>query len=169
MLESYHSMENNDPSAQLYQTLRSSVTDALSTRRPLLTHLNADTTWLLSLPYPITSHNPNKRAYYHVLFDPWLRGGQSDVAPFFSQQWHKQPSIVQTIAEVEDAIQGIEEAACGIHTDTISKPIVDADSKPLAATMGNESKHWWIDLVVVSHEFTDHMHKETLLEVCQSS
>jgi hypothetical protein len=67
------------------------------------------------------------------LIDPWLSGGQSDVAAFFSQQWHATKSAVGTIKEVEDCIQRI----------------------------GGEQ----IDLVVVSHEFTDHMHKETLLDI----
>jgi len=161
-------MDNYSPSAQLYDTLRASITDAFSTRRPLLTHLNADTTWLLSLPYPTRSQTSKNHVYYHILLDPWLRGGQSDVAPFFSQQWHKQPSIVQTIAEVEDAIQGIEEAASGRNIRNTTNAVMEARSpSPGSATKLDESEDCWIDLVVVSHEFTDHMHKETLLEVCQ--
>ncbi|CAD6442138.1 4a9076f8-9a16-4c78-a8a9-465f846a8d69 [Sclerotinia trifoliorum] len=130
--------------AQLQATLSDSIREALNTHRPLITHLNADTTWLLSIPYPPTAYNPLSRSYYHILIDPWLRGGQSDVAAFFSQQWHANPSAVQSIQEVEDVIKGIEEAA---------------NKK---AVVGDES---WIDVVVVSHEFTDHMHKDTLLEI----
>jgi len=160
-------MDNYGPSAQLYDTLRASITTALATRRPLLTHLNADTTWLVSLPYPNSSQRPKNRVYYHILLDPWLRGGQSDVAPFFSQQWHKQPSTVQTIAEVEDAILGIEEAACGRYANTFDSTVMDVDSSsPASVAKLDDHKDNWIDLVVVSHEFTDHMHKETLLEVC---
>ncbi|ESZ96998.1 hypothetical protein SBOR_2614 [Sclerotinia borealis F-4128] len=131
-------------SAQLQTTLNDSIREALNTRRPLLTHLNADTTWLLSLPYPAKADNALHRSYYHILIDPWLRGGQSDVAAFFSQQWHAQASAVQSIHEVEDVIRGIEEIA---HTTIV---------------VGERS---WIDAVVVSHEFTDHMHKDTLLEI----
>lgn len=93
-----------DPSSQLLSTLQESVRQALSTRRPLLTHPNSDTTWLLSLPYPPSAARPpnrRERVYYHILIDPWLRGGQSDVARFFSQQWHKEESAVQTIGEVK--------------------------------------------------------------------
>ncbi|KAI9648059.1 hypothetical protein NHQ30_002687 [Ciborinia camelliae] len=131
-------------SAQLQTTLNDSIRDALKTPRPLLTHLNADTTWLLSIPYPVKAVGPFTRSYYHILIDPWLRGGQSDVAAFFSQQWHADFSAVQSINEVEEVIKGIEEIA-------YKKGVI-----------GNRS---WIDAVVVSHEFTDHMHKETLLEI----
>ncbi|KAH8597611.1 hypothetical protein B0O99DRAFT_592760 [Bisporella sp. PMI_857] len=155
----------DEPSAQLYATLRDSIIDAFSTRRPLLTHLNADTTWLLSVPYPADAPNPKNRRFYHILLDPWLKGGQSDVATFFSQQWHKQPSAVQTIADVDNAIQGIEQVAHG--------PILRDDEDMQFAGAYNlvthdspdKSSASWVDMVVISHEFTDHMHKETLLEV----
>ena len=164
--------EENDPSNQLQSTLRESITRSLSTRRPLLTHLNADTTWLLSLPYPESAQTGNGRIYFHILIDPWLKGGQSDVAKFFSQQWHKEESIVQTIREIEEAISGIEDVARGelqFGLDSGEGDVIVVDTgdtdiqmevKEPAAEEGN-----WIDAVVVSHEFTDHMHKETLLEI----
>jgi hypothetical protein len=130
--------------------------------RPLLTHLNADTSWLLSVPVPDNgSYEQNNRdklkrepqvdgghkidsgkKYVHILIDPWFRGSQSDVAKFFSQQWHSSESAVQTIADVEERIATIEEIP------------------PDPSHSGSS-----IDVVVVSHEFTDHMHKETLLEI----
>jgi hypothetical protein len=169
--------------AQLRSTLHQDLARMLQTRRPLLTHLNADTTWLLSLPIPehaLSAKNKKQKReiesemdvgdagtvpstaeetarakqYFHILIDPWLKGSQSDVAQFFSQQWHAHESAVQTIAEVEEVIGGIE--------DLVSSPLPSsyppATSQPKAA----------IDAVVVSHEFTDHMHKETLLEVPSS-
>lgn len=167
-----------DPSSQLHETLHESVNQAFSTRRPLLTHLNADTTWLLSIPYPNSAQKPPNRAYYHILIDPWLRGPQSDVAAFFSQQWHAEPSSVQTIAELEEVISGIEGAAKGLETsrklhvkggDTV---VVDSDARGTveACAMteeggGRMSNTSQIDAVVVSHEFTDHMHQDTLLEI----
>lgn len=100
--------------------------------------------------------------YYHILIDPWLRGGQSDVARFFSQQWHKEESAVQTIGEVEDAIKGIDEVAQS--QDVEDTMVVDTD--PAANDSGEaEAEGSYIDAVIISHEFTDHMHKETLLEI----
>lgn len=143
------------PSTQLNATLRASVVDAFSTRRPVLTHLNADTSWLYSLPIP--RKYVRNRIYYHILIDPWLRGSQSDVAKFFSQQWHKDPSALQTIVDLEDAIRGIEEV--GLGNEKLAKP------HTRERINGVEEKENWIDAVIVSHEFTDHMHKETLLEI----
>lgn len=151
---------DNLPSIQLQATLRESITEALSSGRPLLTHLNADTTWLLSIPYPRGKATINCRMYYHILIDPWLRGSQSDVAKFFSQQWHAYESAVQTIAEVEDAIRGIEEVSSGSTAQINQRSNGNDDNDD----MDYESSAW-IDAVVVSHEFTDHMHKETLLEI----
>jgi len=162
-----------DPSAQLQHTLRTSITAALSTRRPLLTHLNADTTWLLSLPYPSSHPSGKDRIYFHILIDPWLRGGQSDVAKFFSQQWHAEASAVQSIAHIEECVRGIEDVARGEGSDSsgVEDVIVDTDMEHSGgeeAVVGKGEERW-IDAVVVSHEFTDHMHKPTLLELRRST
>ncbi|KAL3425161.1 hypothetical protein PVAG01_04442 [Phlyctema vagabunda] len=139
-------MSTFEPSSeQLQRELRASTTRSLSSRRPILTHLNADTTWLLSVPYP----SPSTKQYFHILIDPWLRGPQSDVAAFFSTQWHTIPSAVQSIAEIEEAIRDIEAVAVGKQT-------------------ASEKNDVGIDAVVVSHEFTDHMHELTLREIASS-
>ncbi|PMD37866.1 hypothetical protein L207DRAFT_513852 [Hyaloscypha variabilis F] len=184
----------DEPSQQLQATLHDSITRSLSssnsTRRPLLTHLNADTTWLLSLPIPPSSataqrstsiSTSRKRIYFHILIDPWLVGPQSDVAAFFSTQWHATPSSCQSIAEVEDVIRKIEGAASPStraatrpelkHQETGDVIVVDTDLAHRAeeevgveVEKGKaEEEEEWIDLVVISHEFTDHMHKPTLL------
>lgn len=112
-------------------------------RRPCLTHLNADTSWLLSIPRP--DNDKTGRSYFHLLLDPWLKGGQSDVTKLLSQQWHAIPSALQTIKAVDELAQQLEDA------------ISSATPAWKPAT--------FIDAVVVSHEFTDHMHQQTLLEV----
>ena len=63
-----------DASLQLQHDLEQSVVDALSTGRPILTHLNSDTTWLLSLAYPANAKPPSGRSRYNILIDPWLQG-----------------------------------------------------------------------------------------------
>ncbi|KAK6531292.1 hypothetical protein TWF281_008107 [Arthrobotrys megalospora] len=104
--------------------------------RPILTHLNADTTWLLLLPYPenISPSPPSKR-YFRILLDPWLSGPQSDVFSWFSTQWHAITPSLGSIKDVEEFISTID---------------------------GGDGN---IDAVIISHEFTDHCHKATLLEV----
>lgn len=114
---------------------------ALKSRRPLLAHLNADTTWFIQLPYPEGS--PSKAAHrsrFNILVDPWLGGPQSDVASWFSTQWHVVAPSVGTVAELNTILKSLEDASSDI----------------------SES---FIDAVVISHEFTDHCHQATLLEL----
>ncbi|KAJ8105026.1 hypothetical protein OPT61_g10430 [Boeremia exigua] len=131
------------PSLQLHLETRAAVVRALSTRRPLLHHLNADTSWLLQIPRPASAVAHGSRVYYNILIDPWFVGGQADVAPWFSQQWHAAPSAVQSVAGVDELARQVEMLVGG--------PTDEGDTL--------------VDAVAVSHEFTDHCHKATLLEV----
>jgi hypothetical protein len=109
--------------------------------------VNADTTWLLQLPRPdYTSHesSTSTRRYFNVLFDPWLSGPQSDVASWFSKQWHVIDPALESIQEVEDFCAATEPQSSSPKTESTNKSYLDA--------------------IVISHEFTDHCHKPTLLE-----
>ncbi|KAI9893856.1 MAG: hypothetical protein M1814_005409 [Vezdaea aestivalis] len=117
---------------------------------PRLTHLNADTSWLLQLPHPAPSQNG--RRYFNILIDPWLTGPQADVAPWFSTQSHMTPSVFETVAEVNKLALGTEDSAENGNT-------VEAGAINRTAERG------CIDAVVISHEFTDHCHEATLREV----
>lgn len=199
---------------QLQNDLTASIAASLATRKPLLTHLNADTTWLLSIPTPQEPNSPHAivpvatetttadgarkrkresgpgetqcshRSYFHVLIDPWLRGSQSDVTRLLSQQWHEEESAVQSVEEVLDVIAGIEELASQgrvARNRGRGKPQSRGRGRPRksAESLHREEEDGEgedagreapldrrrLDLVVVSHEFTDHMHKATLLEV----
>jgi hypothetical protein len=98
------------------------------------------------------------------LLDPWLAGSQSDVAKFFSQQWHATESAVKSIVAVESLIEDLERAAVGKYDEETSYP-----SSPHPNDSPQSDDEQWLGAVVVSHEFTDHMHKETLLEVRPST
>ena len=147
-----------DPSTQLQRELKGSIEDALSTRRPILSHINADTTWLLSLPHPDDAICPPQRCRFNILIDPWLQGPQSDVASWFSTQWHKIRSSVQTIEELNDVLRDRED----LELDALGRTNRPSsqDSSTSNTTPGN-----YIDAVVCSHEFTDHCHRKTLEEV----
>lgn len=134
-------------SQQIHDEIHDALVKALATRRPVLHHLNADTSWLLQIPRPSNAVKHGSRLYYNILIDPWFTGGQSDVAKWFSQQWHATESAVQSIAEVE---------ALALNVDTLA-----------GGTRENLEDETLIDAVAISHEFTDHCHKETLLEVHQ--
>lgn len=115
-----------------------------SGHRPLLIHLNADTTWLIQLPYPTAVTPPAGRTHFNILLDPWLQGPQSDVAWWFSTQWHAVPPSVATVADLNAALREVE----GGPTNRLS-----------------EASGSFIDAVVISHEFTDHCHRVTLEEL----
>jgi hypothetical protein len=95
--------DEEDIKAQLRSTLRQDLGRTLQSRRPLLTHLNPDTTWLLSLPillHVVTAKSKKRKRtteteandgdrgtilgtveemahvkqYFHILIDPWLKG-----------------------------------------------------------------------------------------------
>lgn len=137
---------------QLSLEIRDAIVKALATRRPILHHLNADTSWLLQIPRPANAVKHGSRIYFNVLIDPWFVGGQSDVARWFSQQWHATESSVKSIAEVDELARQVEILAGGLRL---------GKGKAYEA-LREESL---VDVVAVSHEFTDHCHKDTLLEV----
>lgn len=118
--------------------------------RPLLAHLNGDTTWLLQLPRP--GHDGRRRTHLNILVDPWLRGPQSDVAGWFSTQWHLVPPSFDTVADLDHALRDVETSAL-------------LQLSPGSPDDGPDAPSTYIDAVVVSHEFTDHCHQATLLEV----
>ncbi|KAK7927354.1 hypothetical protein PG985_004352 [Apiospora marii] len=132
--------------------LRSALQRA--TDEPVLIHLNADTTWLVSLPYPptaaATSTKPAAgRSRFNILLDPWLQGPQSDVASWFSTQWHLVAPSVQTIDELNLLLIEAERGENAAGKDKTG------GSKPASL----------IDVVAISHEFTDHCHETTLKEL----
>ena len=144
------------PSLQLQETLKGSIQRALLSHRPILTHLNADTSWLLQLPYPSDTERPPGRSRWNIIFDPWLTGGQSDVAHWFSQQWHAVASSVQTMAELNNLLREIE---------TMAQLGASNPGERNHDSLDQSSKRSYIDAVIISHEFTDHCNKNTLLEL----
>lgn len=128
---------------------------ALDGACPVLAHLNADTTWLLQLPIPAAlstsavnktnkSNKRRPRSRYNILIDPWLQGPQSDVASWFSTQWHVVAPAVQTIEELNSVLAEFE----GGHDGEVCN-----------------DQTAYIDCVAISHEFTDHCHEATLREL----
>jgi hypothetical protein len=119
----------------------------------VLTSVNADTTWLLQLPIP--SSSVSDRKWFNVILDPWLTGPQSDVASWFSRQWHVEPPACGTISAVEELCAKVEY----ISQSSSSSSSTSGTATPLKL----EKSRPHIDAIAISHEFTDHCHKETLL------
>ena len=144
-------MIGGDASSQLQEDLLSSIRDGMNTKRPVLVHLNADTTWLLQLPYPPGASRPPNRYRFNILIDPWLKGNQFDVGAWFSSQWHSISSCIQSIAELNQLLHDNE--------------ALEEGQDSIGGTNGQIEAQNRIDAVVISHEFTDHCHKQTLLEI----
>lgn len=138
-----------DVSKQLQHELEVSVIEALSTTRPILTHWNADTTWSLSLAYPTSARPPSGRLRYNILIDPWLAGPQSDVAGWFSTQWHAIRSSVQSVAELSESLEAVEFLA------SQAESIRQKNKRSQKSAPNCTPQLSYIDAVVVSHEFTD--------------
>lgn len=145
----------DESSVQLHVDLQTSIHRAFAMQRPVLTHLNADTTWLLQLPYPQHALPASGRTHFNILIDPWLQGPQSDVSSWFSKQWHVVEPSVKTIAELENRLRDVQEITQGSKNQGKSRKLSGRPVPPRS----------YIDVVVISHEFTDHCHKETLQQV----
>jgi hypothetical protein len=88
--------------------------------RPILTHLNADTAWLISFPKPSTTEPMvvgMKRSYYHVIIDPWLDAEYVVGHRWFMAMNHAVKSRYKTIKQVQELILEIERAAGNSNED----------------------------------------------------
>lgn len=146
----------HDPSAQLHADLHRAMQHALSMRRPVLHHLNADASWLFQIPRPESAIRNGSRIYYNILIDPWFTGGQTDISWWFSLQHHAIPSSVKSIAEVEELIR---------ESEILTEGTVERNGKGVDVEQRLDTEVSLIDAVAVSHEFTDHCHEETLRQV----
>jgi hypothetical protein len=129
--------------SQSQDELGASVRKALKSGRPILTHLNEDTTWLIQIPYPKSARPSNGRYFFNILIDPWLSGPQSDVAWWFSTQYHNTKSYFQTIEELNAKLEEIQEIASDSNGDD-------------GGSITKSQLTTYIDVVAISHEFTDH-------------
>jgi hypothetical protein len=130
-------------------TSKVNATDLLKTKadtqRPLIHHLNADTSWLIQIP----RNDNHPRVYFNVLVDAWLTTPQVEFSRIFHQQEHTIPSAFQTIAEVETFIHDIELQACSL----LGK---DAQPKPSTG---------YIDVAACCLRGTDHVNEHTLRQL----
>jgi hypothetical protein len=115
---------------------------------------NADSSWLLQLPFPQST--ASTKCWYNILIDPWLSGPQTDYVSFFSTQWHAVPPALGSIREVEALCEEVER----LSVSTVAPGDQDPNS--------NSNSSSFIDAIVISHEFTDHCNKATLLQCAPS-
>ncbi|KAK1982278.1 hypothetical protein LZ30DRAFT_717899 [Colletotrichum cereale] len=115
-----------------------------SPERPILTLVNGDNTWLVSVPRPAGTKG---KAFYHILVDPWLRGYAELYSRWLIRLQLRERPALDSIDAVEDWIQQIE-TACGTRD-------------------GGHGR--WLDAVLVTHPNLDHLHEPTLRTVDPST
>jgi hypothetical protein len=118
----------------------------LDLARPILTHLNADTAWLISFPRPSTKHPEvvaTERSYYHVIVDPWLDGEYVVGIRWFMAMNHAIQGSYRTVQQVQELVLEIEAAA--------------GNSNP------EDKGH--VDAIFVSHYLGDHCDRGTLEQI----
>ena len=134
---------------------KSSAT-ALQIRRPILTHLNADSSWLLQLPCPQDRRLRTGRSRYNIIIDPWFQGTQVDFVAWFSKQWHAIGSHTQNFQELEHQLA---------NSERLSPPQDNCYEGQEYSAPSESSGNSMIDAIIISHEYTDHCHRETLMEL----
>ncbi|KPI34364.1 uncharacterized protein AB675_4907 [Cyphellophora attinorum] len=96
--------------------------------RPILTFINGDVSWLISLPRPAAERASGpKKAYYHVAIDPWF-GEQSAVGltGLLLRMDLGAPAAISSRVELDAAVVDIEAAAGHVLVPTDAAPAVDA-------------------------------------------
>ncbi|KAI0204821.1 hypothetical protein F4808DRAFT_311779 [Astrocystis sublimbata] len=152
-----------EPPTTLHINDRESLNTAWRGPHAILTHLNADTTWLLHLPYPKGVARPPGRSRFNVLLDPWLQGPQSDGGRWFSIQWHVVAPSVQTMDELNGLLSELEGEIAAPHDGNGNR--TEVQPGPATDQQSHEKHDSYIDVVAISHEFTDHCHESTLREL----
>jgi hypothetical protein len=126
-------------------------------RRPIFTSLNGDNSWLMSFPRPEAERHSSGRAYFHILFEPWLEGDTTLYQWWFMVIKMASASAVPTLDAVVALIHQIELAAA----PAAGLDLGDAKTVPTVAPMGTRGKGF-VDLVLVGLELLDHLHEPTL-------
>ncbi|KAF5679417.1 hypothetical protein FHETE_834 [Fusarium heterosporum] len=119
--------------------------------RPIFTHLNGDNSWLMSFPRPEAEQASSRKAYFHIVYEPWLRGD----TPLF-RAWVFNIALSATAATtdaqgVEDIIREIEDAAASC----IPAPQAEVPAK-------DGPYHGNIDAIMLTFHYLDHVHEATL-------
>ncbi|KAJ4267246.1 hypothetical protein NW762_003349 [Fusarium torreyae] len=119
--------------------------------RPILTLLNGDASWLMSFPRPRADQVSTGKAYYHIVYEPWLQGDASMFGAWFFNVALSAKAAITDVRGIEELIREIEEAAA-CHLPTIQTQ--PAEKQGLYK--GN------IDVIMLAFHFVDHVHEPTL-------
>jgi len=129
---------------------RESLLKKISTQsplRPILTLLNGDNTWLISIPCP--APNPIGKAYIHLILDAWLTGPVTTPP----SGW------ILHLTRIPTPSYGTVDAICALIAD------IEASA---AGTTANSSTRRQLDGVLCTFNAADHMVQETMVQIDRS-
>ncbi|WZH43033.1 hypothetical protein QYS62_004035 [Fusarium acuminatum] len=118
--------------------------------RPILTALNSDASWLMSFPRPTAERASSRKAFFHIVYEPWLKGDTSLFATWFFTIGLSTEAAVSDAQGVESLIQEIEDAAaCHIPAGRADTPV-------------EGTYHGNVDIIMLAFHYLDHVHEATL-------
>ncbi|KAF5027056.1 hypothetical protein F66182_825 [Fusarium sp. NRRL 66182] len=125
------------------------LSDATKPLRPVLTSLNGDNSWLMSFLRPRPEQAATGKAYYHIAFEPWLKGPANVVHSWFIQISRTSDAGISDVKHIEAVAKEIEQAAA-IHMNSQNHPFNKDDSSQI------------IDAILLEFHIQDHLHEPTL-------
>ncbi|KAM0815562.1 hypothetical protein AB5N19_01361 [Seiridium cardinale] len=133
-------------SEQRTATFRAYFENPRKVLRPLIVSLNGDNSWLISIPRPRNEREDYGKAYFHIVYEPWLVGPVVTWATWFVRIGLPWLPKIEDGDAVEGLIDEIENAAAA--AGFVPRP--SEQSKPLA------------DVIFLSMNLGDHTHEATL-------
>ena len=121
--------------------------------RPIMTLLNGDNSWLFSFPRPASERKSTGKAYFHIIFEPWLDGPAIQWNSWLVWMSLTKPAAIPDCHGVENLARQIEEAA--MHF--LGEPAV------VRGGQITEGKYdGYLDIILLSLDQSDHVHEPTL-------
>ncbi|KAK4443341.1 hypothetical protein QBC34DRAFT_212361 [Podospora aff. communis PSN243] len=118
--------------------------------RPILTSLNGDNSWLISIPRPTAERRG--KAYFHIVSDAWLTPDTVLFRAWVLKLGRQADAAIADGPAVENLIQEIEGAAAAA-CNAISAPADDGDIAPSQTS---------IDAIFQNFHYADHLDERTL-------
>lgn len=121
--------------------------------RPVITSLNGDNSWLISIPRPADDIRRVGRAYFHIVYDPWLAGTASQIMSWLI-------SIDLTLGPAATCATDVEAMVDAIEQMTMKS--LDLPHKQKQSADEKDTYNGGVDAILVGFHFSDHAHKATL-------
>lgn len=132
------------------KTLREHFASSAANIRPIMTSLNGDNSWLLSFPRSQSERATTCKAYYHIIFEPWLNGPTSQLTSWVI---HLRQSTTPAVTTAE----GVAMLARQIEAAAASAVGIDKN-----AFNGDAQQTRDIDAIFLGFHYLDHVHEPTL-------